>query len=140
MYLGSSGSGNIFGKEVAYNPQTVQGNVINLNISGDNSKEVIDNLQKLLSVSTRIEQPTITQSSILNNEDEKIKAKRNESSNAQKQIRSVLEEVNKIEKNTGTQIQEIRTEDIQISKNELLLKEYLLKGNEHYYNENILKL
>ena len=44
-----------------------------------------------------------------------------------------MEEVNKIEKKEGTQIQEIRAENIQISKDELSLKELLLKGNEHLY-------
>ncbi len=66
---------------------------------------------------------------------EDIRIKSEETNAAKQQITTVLSEVNSIEKNTGTQIQEIKAGDLQISRNELTLKEYLLKGNEHYYKE-----
>ena len=50
-----------------------------------------------------------------------------------RQTSQVLDEINKIEKEEGIQIQEIKVGDLQISKNEISLKEYLLKGNERYY-------
>ena len=50
-----------------------------------------------------------------------------------RQTSRVLDEINKIEKEEGIQIQEIKVGDLQISKNEISLKEYLLKGNERYY-------
>ena len=46
---GFTGSGNITGKEVDY---TVNGTVINLHITGNVSKEVLDNLQKIMAVPT----------------------------------------------------------------------------------------
>ena len=49
------------------------------------------------------------------------------------QTSQVLDEINKIETEEGIQIQEIKVGDLQISKNEISLKEYLLKGNERYY-------
>ena len=50
-----------------------------------------------------------------------------------RQTSQVLDEINKIETEEGIQIQEIKVGDLQISKNEISLKEYLLKGNERYY-------
>jgi len=50
-----------------------------------------------------------------------------------RQTSRVLDEINKIEKEEGIQIQEIKVGDLQISKNEISLKEYLLKGSERYY-------
>ena len=49
---GVSGTGHIIGKEIGY---TVQGNVIHLNISGNISREVVENLQKIITVSTQID-------------------------------------------------------------------------------------
>ena len=63
---------------------------------------------------------------------EDIKIKLQESTNTQQQIKNVLE-VNKIQEKTGTQIKEIKAGDLQISRNDLSLKEIILKGNEHYY-------
>jgi tetratricopeptide (TPR) repeat protein len=41
--------------------------------------------------------------------------------------------MNKIEKEEGREIQEINVGEVQTSKNELLLKEHILKANEIYY-------
>jgi tetratricopeptide (TPR) repeat protein len=46
-----------------------------------------------------------------------------------------LYEVNHIEKNTGAEVRELKAGDLQISKNELSLKEIILKGNEYYYKK-----
>jgi tetratricopeptide (TPR) repeat protein len=62
-----------------------------------------------------------------------IKAKLGESETSQQQIKNVLEQVDKIEKKARTEIKEIKVGDLQISKNELSLKEIILKGNEYYY-------
>lgn len=56
-----------------------------------------------------------------------------------KQTAQVLEEINKIEKKEGTEIQEINVGEVQISKNELLIKEHNLKGNEFYYKKEYEK-
>ena len=47
-----SGTGHFIGKELAY---TVQGNVINLHISGGVSNEVLQTLQKLTTVQTQLD-------------------------------------------------------------------------------------
>jgi tetratricopeptide (TPR) repeat protein len=123
---GLTGSGNIIGKEVGY---TVQGNYINLQIS-TMSKEVLDGLQKIIAVPTQVDQ-TLSKDTSTTNQDNVEK----ESSDAQKQIKNVLEEVSKIEQKTGIEIQGIKAGDLQISKNELSSKEYILKGNEHSYKK-----
>jgi tetratricopeptide (TPR) repeat protein len=46
-----------------------------------------------------------------------------------------LEEINRIEKEKGTEFKEFKVGEVQISKNELSLEEFILKGNEHYYNK-----
>jgi tetratricopeptide (TPR) repeat protein len=132
---GFTGTGHITGKEVGY---TVQGNVINLQISGDVSREVLDTLQRMTAVPSQLEQvSTVSKDKISAKED--IKTKLQESETAQQQIKNVLEEVNKIEKKAGTEIQEIKAGDLKISRNELSLKEVILKGNEHFYNKEYSK-
>jgi tetratricopeptide (TPR) repeat protein len=127
---GFSGSGNIVGKEVAY---SIQGNVLNFNISGESSisKEFIEQLQKMVDVPTQLESPTSSGQST--RQDNLIKLK--ETSTTKEQISNVLDEVNTIEKKEGTSIQEIKAGDLQISRKELSLKDIILKGNEHIYKK-----
>ncbi len=47
----------------------------------------------------------------------------------------VLEELNRIEKEEGMEIQEIKVGEMQISKNELSSKEIILEGNGHFYKK-----
>jgi tetratricopeptide (TPR) repeat protein len=123
---GITGSGNITGREIGY---TVQGNVIYLQISGSLSMEVLDSLQKMMAVPIRVEETHNVSDAGA------VKTKAIESGSAHQQIKNILSEVNSIEKNTGTQIQAINAGDLHISKNELTLKEIILKGNEHYYKK-----
>jgi tetratricopeptide (TPR) repeat protein len=51
----------------------------------------------------------------------------------------VLESINKIEKERGNKIQEIRFDNLKISKNELELRDFLLQGNEYYYKKEFQK-
>jgi tetratricopeptide (TPR) repeat protein len=129
---GVSGTGHIIGKEIGY---IVQGNVIHLNIGSNISREIIDNLQKMITAPTQIDQAVLTKEITSTAKEEDTKNKIEETNSAQQQIKSVLEQVDKIEKKEGTKIEEIRTETIQISRTELLLKKYLLKGNEHSYKK-----
>jgi tetratricopeptide (TPR) repeat protein len=124
---GFTGSGNIIGKEIAY---TVIGNVLNLHISDNVSREVLVTLQRMIAVPSQVEQHYIL-NKMSTKED--IKTKLKESETAQQQIKIILNDVNTIGKNAGTQIQEIKAGDLEISNNELLLKEIVLKGNEHVY-------
>jgi tetratricopeptide (TPR) repeat protein len=122
--VGISGSGNIIGKELSfYNMQGATVNIINP------SKDVIGVLGDIKAANTQIDR---SPSSRLIEHNRDIK-------NAQdiiaikQQVSQVLEQINKIEKEKGTEIEEIRAGEIQISSKELLLKEIILKGNEHYY-------
>jgi tetratricopeptide (TPR) repeat protein len=126
---GFTGSGNIIGKEIGY---TVNGNVINLHITGSVSNEDLYNLQKILSMSTHIEQPSDRN----NKTDKDFESKVEDSNIAHQQIKNVLDGVTKIEEDSGTNIEEIKVGELQISKNELSLKEFLLKGNERYYKQD----
>ena len=128
---GFIGSGNVIGKEVDY---TVQGNVLNLQISGNLSSEVLDTLQRIMAVPIQVEQASmITEGTVSTKED--IKKRMQESEGAHKQIKSVLEEITEIEKNTQSKIQEIKAGDLQISTKELTLKEIILKGKKYSYEK-----
>jgi hypothetical protein len=85
---GFSGSGNIVGKGVVY---SIQGNVLNFNISGESSisKEFIEQLQKMVDVPTQLESPTSSGQST--RQDNLIKLK--ETSTTKQQISNVLDEV-----------------------------------------------
>ena len=62
-----------------------------------------------------------------------IDTKTEETSKSYLQIKNVLYDVNRIEKESGIDIEEIKIGNLQISKNELSLDELILKGNEHFY-------
>jgi tetratricopeptide (TPR) repeat protein len=124
--VGITGTGNIIGKEIDY---TVKGNVIHLNISGGNiSNEIIDSLQKIINMPTQIDQKSLTKDKEYDND------KLDETNDIQKQITSILQEVDNIEKKEGIKpIEVIKSENLQISMKELLLKVHILKGNGYYY-------
>jgi tetratricopeptide (TPR) repeat protein len=50
-------------------------------------------------------------------------------------IQMEIKVVDKVSKKEGKEIQEIRAENVQISKNQLSLQELLLKGNDHLYRK-----
>jgi tetratricopeptide (TPR) repeat protein len=132
---GVEGTGHFIGKEIGY---TVNRNVIHLNISSGNiSKEVIYNLQKIMSAPTQIEHKSLIKDT---ESDKDIKNKIDGINKTQKQIRSIRQEVDNIEKREGIPpIEVIKAENIQISRKELLLKEHILKGNEYFYKEEYNK-
>ena len=107
---GVSGTGHIIGKEVGY---TVQGNVINLHISGGVSNEVLQTLQKMMTVPTQVESTTSVGGKEYN--DKEIKEKQEAVAEAQHQTSQVLEDIIKISKKEGKEIQEIKAGDLQIS-------------------------
>ena len=128
---GFQGGGNIIDKKIDYR---VQGNVIHLQALGDTSNRVLKKLQKLMSISIQLEPPSSLGSKLK----ETYRVKSEESNTAYQQIQIILNETQKIEKKTRIEIKEINVGDVQISKNELILKEIILNGNEHYYkNEHV---
>ena len=129
---GFRGFGNVVGKEIGY---TVNGNVIYLQVTGNTSSESLDNLQKIINTPTKVERNTLANSEITPSTTKEDIKKMEESGETYRQIKNILNEVGKIEEKTGRKIEEIKAGNLQISKNELSLKEYLLKGNEHYYKK-----
>ena len=113
---------------------TLIGNDIHLHFSDNISKEsVMVNLQQIKSIPTQIDQFATYPNT------DYSKSKIKESENKQQQINSLLEEVFKIEKKEGILIQEIRVEDMQISKNELSVKESFLKAMNIFTIRNMMK-
>jgi tetratricopeptide (TPR) repeat protein len=125
---GVSGSGHFIGKEIGY---TVQGNVINLHISGGVSNEVLQTLQKMTTVPTQVDSTLSVGGREYNNKE--VKEKQEAVVETKQQISQVLEDVNKISRREGKEIQEIKAGDLHISTKELSVNEINLKGNEHYY-------
>ena len=129
--IGVSGTRNIIGKDF------IVQNFI-LNYSGSNPNEVKEIINNISTVSTQLVS-NISQGTTTATATEDIRIKSEEASTAKQQITTILNEVNTIEKKEGTQIQEIKVGDLQISRTELVLIEYLLKGNEHYYKKEYAK-
>jgi len=125
----TSGSNNVSGKGLVY---TRQGTAIVININNPSSKDTFEILKNIITVPTQVQQTPLGMKTI---SDKDIKAKLEESINAQQQIKSISKEVDKIEKEEGTKIEEIRAGDLKISTKELSVNEFLLKGDEHYYKE-----
>ncbi|HYF98477.1 MAG TPA: tetratricopeptide repeat protein [Candidatus Saccharimonadales bacterium] len=124
-------SENIIDKKIDYR---LEGNVIHLHVLGDTSNHNLKKLQKLFSISIQLESP----SSLGRKLEETYRVKSEESNTAYKQIQIILDESKNLEKKKGIEIKEINVGDMQVSKNELILKEIILNGNEHYYkNEHV---
>ena len=97
---------------------------LELGKDGKNSSIAVDWELKLLKT------PGTTENNI-------IKSK--ETSTTKQQITTVLHEVQRIEKKEGTDIREIKAGDLQISRTEPRLKEYVSKGNECRYKKEYSK-
>jgi tetratricopeptide (TPR) repeat protein len=100
---GSSGTGNIFGKEVHY---TVQGSVINIHIDNPSS-EVLEALRNVISVP--INKNLISES---NDYTQEVRV-------ATKQINQVLDDVKRLAEKEGTQIEEIKAGGLRVSTSDL---------------------
>jgi tetratricopeptide (TPR) repeat protein len=107
--------------------------VINFHISGGVSNEVLQTLQKIIAAPTQVD-PTISLGSREYN-DRDIKEKQKAVVETKQHTSQVLEDINKISKKEGKEIQEIKAGDLKIFTKELLVKEIMLKGNEHYYKK-----
>jgi tetratricopeptide (TPR) repeat protein len=114
-----SGRGNIIGKEVAY---SVSGNVVNLHIESISTQT----LQELTNI---ISQPLQAD----NSDVELDKARANEAKVNKEETNQVLKDIDQIAKEKGTHIEHIRAGAFQVSRTELILRDAILEGNEHYY-------
>jgi tetratricopeptide (TPR) repeat protein len=116
---GISGSGNITAKDT-------KGNIFYFNIGSISPEQ----LKGIITASTTL--ATSQAPSTDNNTNAKNLQMVTET---KQQTGQFLEEISRIEREEGKEIQEIKVGEVQISKNELSLKEIILKGNEHYYNK-----
>ena len=86
------GIGNITGKEIGY---TVNGNIINFQISGDVSNQALEQFQKLLSTPTQLDSSSLSSGEKMDRAEHQAKSE--ESSEVSQQFKQVLKEVEKIE-------------------------------------------
>ena len=106
----------------------MQGHVIHFHVNSLTTEV----LEKIMKAPTQVDITSASKSSTEYNEDIQ---KQQELITTKKQASQVLDELNKIEKKEGTSIQEIRAGDLQISRNELSLKDIILNGNEHLFKK-----
>ena len=115
---GVSGNQNVISKELG--SYTRQGNIIHFHVNSISSGL----FEKII----KVDVTSAKSGDIVDNK------KIQETITAKQQTSHLLEEINKIEnKEGGTEIEEIKVGHLQVSKKELVLKELILKGNEHAY-------
>ena len=131
LVTGIKSGENILDKKIDYR---VEGHAIHLQVLGDTSNHALKKLQKLISISIQLEPPSSLGSKL----EETYRVKSEESKTAYQQIQFILNESEKIEKETGIEIMEINAGDVQISKNELISKEIILNANEQYYKNELV--
>jgi tetratricopeptide (TPR) repeat protein len=124
--VGFSGNRNIIDTELG--GYTVQGNVIHLHVNSLSSEV----LEKIMKTPSQVDITSKSKSESGTEYNKDIK-KVQEATAISRQASQVLDEISRIEKKEGTPIQGIKSGDLQISRNELSLKDNVLKGNEHYY-------
>jgi tetratricopeptide (TPR) repeat protein len=122
--IGVKGTGNFIGKEIRY---TVRGNVINLHVN-EISTQVMDTLKKTMLSETQL--PMITDSK---DENKKDGVNLTHITQTQETITNVLNDVKKIEKKEGMEIQKIEVGDLKILTKDLLIKNALAKATVLYY-------
>ncbi len=114
--IGFSGSGNVVAKDT-------KGNIINFHIgtiSPEYLKDILIFLKKFdISLSDNTSEN--------NNEDLKMIKE------FKRQTSVFLNEINRMEKKEGNEIQELNYGDTHLSKNEILIKEIIIKGEEYYF-------
>ena len=125
--VGVSGSSNTIIKEGSY---TIQGNFINLNIGSPQSREVQELLKKITTFPTQVHHTSGT--TIENRQVSNLQG----SKGTEENISSLLNDVRKIENKTGNKIEGIKAGEIEVSKNELLSREYFLKGHGYAYKND----
>jgi tetratricopeptide (TPR) repeat protein len=123
---GFRGDENVFGKELG--GYTREGNIIHLHVNTISSEI----LEKIINSPTQVNLSPVYKG--LNKDNKDVK-KAQAAMEINKQTRQFLDQINKIEEKEGTQIIEIKAGDLQVSRDELSLKEIILKGNEHLYKQ-----
>lgn len=110
----TSGMGNIMGKDIAY---SVAGNVINIHVNND-SAEILRILNAIISQPTQLETSLLTnQIDNINTELNNVKA--NEAKGTKEAAGQLLKDIDEIGKERGVRIDQIRVEELQVSRNDL---------------------
>jgi tetratricopeptide (TPR) repeat protein len=135
---GISGKGNIIGKEVSY---SIQGPVLNFNISGSISNELMEQLKEIIAASIPTPSDiTVRKEQITDTDSEpEMQYVVGQEEGYENPITTILREVKRIEDKAGTQIQEIRVGDLEISRANLALKEYVAKITELFFEGDYIK-
>jgi tetratricopeptide (TPR) repeat protein len=124
---GMKGNENVVGKELG--GYTREGNIINIHVNSL-SYEI---LEKIIKQPTNVDKSSYDKDSIQDNRYNINKTQ--EAAALNQQTGQVLEELNRIEKKDGKEVQGIKVGELQISKDDLSLKKIILKGNEHYFKD-----
>ena len=123
-----SGTGNIIGKEVAY---TVSGNVIHLHVENISARE----LKNIISRPVQLESKSDVgrqQQHYINTE---LNAKANEAKVTREMTEQVLKDIDQIGAEKGVHIEQIKVEELKVSRTELQLKDIISEGNTFYYQD-----
>jgi tetratricopeptide (TPR) repeat protein len=131
----TSGMGNIIGKEVAY---SVSGNVINLQVNSI-SAEILQELKDVLSRPVQVETKGDLGQQPHNINTEFNDAKANEARVTKDTAEQVIKDIDQISREKGVHIEQIKVEELQVSRSELQLKDVIYEGNEYYYKGDYLK-
>ena len=124
----TSGMGNIIGKEVAY---SVSGNVIHFHVESI-SAQTIQEFKDIISRPVQLEtKGDLGQQS--HNIESELDAKANEAKLIKEETKQVLKDIDQIGIEKGVHIDQIKVEELQVSRTELELKDIISEGNEHYY-------
>lgn len=124
-----TGTGNIIGKDVEY---SVSGSVINLQVNSI-STDILQELKDIISRPVQLE----TKSSIggqtrsINTELTDVKA--SEAKMTKEKTSQVLKDIDQIAKEKSIRIDQVRIGAVQFSRTELMLRDIMLEGNDHYY-------
>jgi Putative Zn-dependent protease, contains TPR repeats len=132
MGTGFSGNRNISGKDISY---SIRGNVLTINLE-ELPNDILEKLNRITKMPIQID---TTQRSSNDVEDTRNTNTAQSIELAKQQISEFLNQLREINAEKGTQIEQINAGEVEISTNELLLKEIILKANEYSYKKEYEK-
>ena len=128
----TSGIGNIIGKEVTY---SVSGNVIHLHVESISAQELKDILSRPVQLETKADLGQQPRNIIAELDDTKA----NEAKVTKEVAEQVLKDIDQIGGEKGVHIEQIRVEELQVSRSQLQLKDITFEGNEYHYKGDYWK-
>jgi tetratricopeptide (TPR) repeat protein len=125
---GITGNSSILGKDLSY---SIEGNVVTIRLS-KLSPDILEEMERILTMPIQID---TTQNKSKDVGDAKNANTARSIELVKQQISKFLNQLKEIDAEKGTQIRQINAGELEISTNELVLKDIILKANEYYYNE-----